>query len=120
VYAALGGYGGEVRGINAVSGTTELSIRTNGDVHGVALLNGILYVGGHFSGANSFGTYTRYKLAAINVTTATAFVDPSFAPRVDSALGIYEVRSSPTHVYIGGDFTKVGSYSQPHVAQFTE
>ena len=82
----------------------------------MALLDGLLYVGGHYGGANSFGGQTRYKLAAVIPATGAV---TSFAPRVNTPLGVFEVHAAGNHLYIGGDFTRVSRASQPHFARFT-
>jgi hypothetical protein len=117
VYAAIGGSGGEVRGLSALTGGTQWSVRTNGNVHGVGVFNGVLYVGGHFGGAGSFGGQERYKLAAVNPSSGEV---SSFAPRVNTPSGVSEIRVSATHLYIGGHFTKLSGVSQPHFAQLSE
>ncbi len=117
VYAAVGGPGGEVQAFNAVTGDKQWSVHGNGNFQSVALLNGLLYVGGHYGGDNSFGGQTRSKLAAVNPANGAV---TTFAPRVDSALGVFEVHAAGNHLYIGGDFTTVSGASQPHFAQLTE
>lgn len=76
-----------------------------------------MYVGGHFGGTNSFGGQERYKLAAVRTTTGV--VDP-FDPRVNTALGVFEVRAYAGDIYIGGDFTTVSGASQPHFARLPD
>lgn len=117
VYVACAGPGGEVQGLSATTGAEEWFVHGNGNFQGVALLGGLLYVGGHFGGSNGFGGQARYKLAAVN--PGTGAVDP-FNPRIDSPLGVFAVHASNNHLYIGGDFTKVSGVRQPHFAQLTE
>ena len=113
---ALGGAGGEARGLDPVTGGMQWFVHGNGNFQSVALHDGLLYVGGHYGGTNAFGGQTRYKLAAVNPATGAV---SAFAPRVDSALGVFEVQAAGTHVLIGGDFTSVDGVSQPHFAQLT-
>jgi hypothetical protein len=117
VYAAVGGPGGEVQAFDAVTGDKQWFVHGNGNFQSVALLNGLLYVGGHYGGDDSFGGQERYKLAAVNPANGAV---SSFAPRVNSPLGVFEVQASGNHLYIGGDFTNVSGDSQSHFAQLTE
>lgn len=114
VYVALGGSGGEVQALDPVTGATRWRVHGNGNFQSVALRGGLLYVAGHYGGANAFGGLVRFKLAAVN--PATGAIDP-FDPRIDSALGVFEIESGSTGLLIGGDFTVVSGVSQPHFAR---
>jgi hypothetical protein len=116
VYVALGGNGGQAQGLDPATGVRRWSVFANGNVQSVALHGGLLYVGGHFSGTNSFGNQTRYKLAAVDPANGAV---NTFTVRVDSPLGVFEVHAAGNHVFIGGDFASVDGVSQPHFAQLT-
>jgi fibronectin type 3 domain-containing protein len=113
----VGGSGGGCTLQDAVTGANRWSYHTTGNVVAAAFLGPKAYCAGHFNGSASFGTYTRKKIA--EVTTATGAVT-SFAPSVNSALGIFALAATPTALFAGGDFTKVGSTTQPYVGMFVD
>jgi len=115
VYLAIGGAGGACSALNAATGRLHWEVATNGNSHGIALIDGTVYCGGHFGGSASFGGETRYKLAAVN--DATGRVDP-FAPRVNSATGVLALDTDGTHLFAGGAFTRVTRLYQQGVAIF--
>ncbi len=112
-----GGSGGGCTLQDAVTGANRWTYHTTGNVVAVAFLGPKAYCAGHFNGSASFATYTRKKIA--EVTTATGAVT-SFAPAVNSALGIFALAATPTALFAGGDFTKVGSTTQPYVGMFVD
>jgi len=112
-----GGSGGGCTLQDATTGADRWSYHTNGNVVSVAFLGPKAYCGGHFSGSNSFNGLTRTKIA--EMTTATGAIS-SYAPSVNSALGIFALASTPTALYAGGDFTKVGATSQPYFGYFAD
>ncbi len=111
------GAGGGCTLQDAVTGENLWSYHTTGDVAAVAFLGPMAYCGGHFSGSGSFADQSRYKLA--EVVAATGQVT-SFAPRVDSALGVFALAASPAALFAGGDFTKLRSTVQPHLGMFVD
>jgi hypothetical protein len=111
--AAVGGSGGGCASLNAGSGATQWADHTNGNVQAVTALGGSVYCGGHFNGTGSFDGYTRNKLAAVDETSGAVL---SLALRVNSSLGIWALDHDTTHVYTGGDFTKINGKLQPHFA----
>ncbi len=114
---AAGGSGGGCTLQDASTGVTRWSYHTTGNVVAAAFLGPMAYCGGHFSGSGSFAAYSRDKVA--EVVTATGEIT-SFAPSVNSALGIFALAGSPTALLAGGDFTKVGRVPQPHVGMFVD
>lgn len=111
--AAVGGSGGGCASLNATSGTTNWSKHSNGNVQAVTALSGTVYCGGHFNGMGSFDGQTRNKLAAVDESTGSLL---PFTLRINSALGIWALDHDTTHVYLGGDFTKINGKPQPHIA----
>ena len=114
--AAAGGGGGCTMQ-DPTRGTTIWSHKSNGDMQAVEIIGSIVYCGGHFNGSLSFDGVDRTKLAAVDLTTGTIL---DYAPVVNSALGIWSMGSDATHLYIGGDFTKVNGISQAHFARFSQ
>lgn len=112
-----GGSGGGCTLQDATTGVSRWSHHTNGNVVSVASLGPQSYCGGHFSGSNAFNGLTRTKIAEI--TTSTGAIT-AYAPSVNSALGIFALAASPTALFAGGDFTKVGSTSQPYFGFFAD
>jgi hypothetical protein len=117
VNAAIGGAGGACASFSAGGGDPLWSIPTNGNVRSVALLNGLVYCGGHFGDTSSFGGQTRFKLAAADPATGAV---TAFAPRVNSARGVLAVTSTPGYLYAGGDFTRITGVDQQGFAQLPE
>ena len=116
LFAAIGGPGGRCSAFDPTTAATRWSVHTNGNVQAVALLGGLAYCGGHFNGTRSFGDTDRYKLAAVDATSGTIV---TFAPRLNSALGVFALAASSPHLAVGGDFTTVSGADQQHFAQFT-
>jgi hypothetical protein len=114
--AAAGGGGGCTMQ-DPARGTTIWSHKSNGDMQAVEVIGSTVYCGGHFNGSLSFDGVDRTKLAAVDLTTGTIL---DYAPVVNSALGIWSMGSDATHLYIGGDFTKVNGISQAHFARFSQ
>jgi fibronectin type 3 domain-containing protein len=113
---AIGGGGGACTAQNPTTGATLWSVHSNGNLQSVQIFGSDVYCGGHFSGTASFGGQTRKKLAEVDL--ATGAIQP-FAPVVNSALGVWSLGSDATHLFVGGDFTKITGVAQPHFAMFT-
>ncbi len=114
---AAGGSGGGCALQNATTGATQWAYHTTGNVAAVAFLGPMSYCGGHFSGSGSFETLSRYKIA--EMVTSTGRIT-SWAPKVNSALGVWALASTGTALLTGGDFTKVGTVPQPHLGMFVD
>ncbi len=127
VYAAVGGIGGRVEAIDR-SGAELWSRKFDGDVQAVTLLDGLIYVGGHFgylcatpAVAASNGdclegqTFTP-KLAALRANGDRV----GWTPQPDSALGVVALARATRKLVVGGDFEhfKGGSVTQPKFALF--
>lgn len=114
---AAGGGGGACASQDPATGRTLWSDHSNGNQQAVEIVGQTVYCGGHFSGTNSFDGADRKKMAAVDLATGNL---QSFSPVINSALGVWSISSDSTHVFIGGDFTKVTGIAQPHFAQFTD
>lgn len=112
---AVAGAGGACTSVSPTSGTTQWSKITNGNAQAAAIIGTTAYCGGHFSGTASFDGLTRYKAAAVNLGTGQTL---GFAPRINSALGVWEMAATGTDLYLGGDFTKISGKAQPHFAAY--
>ncbi len=111
------GSGGGCTLQDATTGANRWSYHTNGNVVAVAFLGPKAYCAGHFNGSNSFNGLTRNKIA--EMTTSTGAIT-AFKPSVNSALGIFALASTPTALFAGGDFTKVGTTTQPMFGLFAD
>jgi hypothetical protein len=118
LYVAAGGGGGGCTALNSSNGSRIWTKHTSGNVQTVQLNNGIVYCGGHFGGDNSFDGQTRYKIGAVNASSP--FATTSFAPRYNSALGIFTLAADAGHLFTGGDFTKVNQATHNHYAVFID
>jgi hypothetical protein len=118
VYVAATGSGGACTGMDATTGARLFTKHANGDMQSVKIANGVVWCGGHYGGTNGFDGLVRYKIAAVSATAPYATL--SFAPYVDSALGVWAVGADPLHVYLGGDFDNVGGVVTPRFAEFID
>ena len=119
VYVGGDGSGGHA-GSYTTDGARGWVTQTDGGVQSIELLNGMLYVGGHFnnvcvgdtagvtSGFNcpSAQAY-REKLLAVDPTTGA--LDTSWDPHADSNLGVFALASVNGSLLVGGDFNHIGT-----------
>jgi hypothetical protein len=121
VYAAVAGPGGQLNAYRAGDATRAWRIYADGDVQAVHVRDGLVYAGGHFYkrfGNNPDGSQAvRRRLAAADAVTGA--VD-AFDPVVETNLGVWTITSTPTHLYIGGDFTSVEGAPQRRFARFAD
>jgi hypothetical protein len=126
LFGAGTGNGGSAMSWDIETGTLNYIEGFNGNVTGVAVADGMLYMGGHFSGydgpvpGSNFTTpvASRDKLAAVD--EATGLVLSPWNPAVNTTLGIEAVAASGTTVAIGGEFTRVAGVAQLHFTLFHE
>jgi hypothetical protein len=126
VYAAMGGQGGRAAAYTT-TGQTRWTRVFDGDVQGVAVLDGTAYVGGHFDhacttarngaqGTCSGGSQSRIKLAAVNGDGTLN----GWAPQANGIVGVRTIVVDPVRrtVAVGGDFTTIGGKAQKRYAFF--
>lgn len=126
VYAAMGGQGGQAAAYTR-TGRTRWARTFDGDVQGVAVLDGTVYVGGHFDractttangthGSCTDGSQSRIKLAAINSDGSLN----GWAPQANGIVGVRTIVVDPIQrtVAVGGDFTTIGGKTQKRYAFF--
>jgi hypothetical protein len=126
LFGAGTGNGGSAMSWNMETGALNYIEGFNGNVVGVGVADGVLYMGGHFTGydgpipGSNFLTpvATRDKLAAVD--EATGLVLSPWNPAVNTTLGIEAVGAGGTSVAIGGEFTKVAGVAQQHFTLFHE
>lgn len=114
VFAAATGAGGHTYAYNLSTLHQQWLALSDGDSHQVAVQNGVLYVGGHFT---VFSGQPASHLTAISPTTGLQL---GFKVTVNSNLGIFAMNSFQGHLAVGGDFTKINRLAQSHFARFSE
>jgi hypothetical protein len=123
LFGSATGNGGSLVSWDITTGNLNWIAGTNGNVVDAAILNGIVYFGGHFSGycglipGNNFCTLiaSRDKLIALDETTGAL---QSWHPAVNTTLGIEAMAAGDNQMLIGGEFTKAGGVAQQRIAQF--
>ena len=124
VYVAGGGAGGNFARFDPATGQMLWQGGTNGNIQAIAVLDGEVYVGGHYTeycGAQRGGdtcptTVARSKLLAVSVSDGSL---ESWNPDANSVLGIFALDGAGTTLAAGGDFTKVSGNDQQGFAEFT-
>jgi hypothetical protein len=119
VYVGGDGSGGHA-GSYTTAGVRGWVTQTDGGVQSIALLNGMLYVGGHFDnvcvgdtgGATTGftcpnGQAVRHKLLAVD--PANGALDTTWDPSANSNLGVFALAASNGTLHVGGDFTLIGT-----------
>jgi hypothetical protein len=123
VYAAGTGNGGTVVKSDS-SGNIIWQAGGNGNTVGVAVVDGIAYIAGHFTvycgatmGVNGCTGSARQHLMAVD---ATSGVLQTWHPSANSSLGTFTIAGGAGVVATGGDFTKLGGVSQQGFGEFKE
>jgi hypothetical protein len=97
------------------SGSPSWRDTTDGNVQAMTLSDGELIAGGHFGNFCVGGTCTvRHHIAAVN--PANGSLDGTWAPNVNSTLGVFALADTTIGLALGGDFTSVGGFAQAHLA----
>ncbi len=118
VYVGGNGSGGHA-GRYTAAGEPGWVTQTDGGVQSVALVDGVLYIGGHFDNVcvgDTAGATTgfhcpttsaiRHKLVAVDAATGAT---DAWDPGANSPLGVFALTSSASGaVQVGGDFTAIG------------
>jgi Domain of unknown function (DUF5122) beta-propeller len=129
LFASGTGNGGTALSLNMEDGTLNWQGGYNGNVVGIGVTDGVVYVGGHYStycgpvpGNNFFcagrpGSAARSKLSAVD--EATGALQP-WSPTVNSALGIEAVGADLGRVAVGGEFTRISGVTVNHFARFQQ
>jgi hypothetical protein len=125
LFGAATGNGGSMIAWNIGDGTLKYQEGTNGNVVDMAVLDGFVYFGGHFSGwcgmvpGNNFCTVQANRDKLIAVDEATGALQ-SWHPSANTTLGVEALAAGDGSVTVGGEFTKIGGVAQQHHAQFKE
>ena len=128
VYAAGTGNGGTVLKFSS-AGSMIYQAGTDGNAVGVAVMDGVLYVPGHFNvycgpvmgfnncPATGTGAAARDHLLALDSTTGAL---QAWHPAANSSLGTFTIAAGSGFVATGGDFTKLGGVAQQGFGEFQE
>ncbi len=106
----------DLAAIDTASGTLvsgfNAYIASSSYVYSLLLSGTTLYVGGNF---NTLATSTRHSLAAVSASTGAV---TSFDPNVTGGFFayVYDLVLDGTTLYVGGNFTAIGSSSRSHLA----
>jgi hypothetical protein len=122
-YVATGGFGGETQAFEPAGKAAPVWHRHfDGDATAVVASAGTVYVGGHYDyvcercgTTGGAGDDFRRHMAAFDA--ATGALDP-WAPVANTKTGPYCAALGGSHLYIGGEFTRINDLPQPGLAQF--
>ncbi len=114
IFGAGGGAGGHIYGFDRSTGLQQWTVLSDGDAHGVAVQNGVLYVGGHFT---KYAGQPASHVAAVSPSTGQRL---PWNIQVNSNLGVHTLTAFQGQVLIGGDFTKINRRPRSHLARFVE
>jgi hypothetical protein len=113
VYVACGGSGGSALAFSTSSNLRRWLVRTDGNLHAVAHLDGTVYLGGH---STTMSGAERRKGGAVDAATGAL---TSWNPSFNSTFGIWAMLATDGRLWAGGDFTKVGTTRQLRLARFS-
>ena len=116
LYAAGGGGGGKALAVDLATGAKTWEKKTDGNVQAVDVLNDTPYFGGHFLKYD--GTLVAQLVRA---NPATGALDTSWLPQVTAGfLGVFAIGAyGADKLYVGGDFTRVGTVKRTNFAEFS-
>jgi hypothetical protein len=100
VYEAVGGSGGRVVALSLSSGNRVWGRSGDGNVQAVAVHNGVVYAGGHFS---TFLQQPQRQLVQLSATTGTV-LSYTIPFTGSDAIGIWVILVDATALRIGGGF----------------
>jgi hypothetical protein len=100
------------------TGATGWDVRFDGNVQAIGISDGEVVAGGHFQNVCDNGNCTtpivRNHIAAFD--PANGDLDTTWAPSVNSDLGVFALADTSTGLAVGGDFTRIGGADQAHLA----
>ncbi|MGN6379452.1 MAG: hypothetical protein ACTHNU_10915 [Gaiellales bacterium] len=124
LFVAGGGPGGHAAAFT-IGGQPVWTRVTDGALAAVGVAGAQVVFGGHFSAVcrhNSGGGSPFHCTSGIARLKVFATLPNggllSWAPRINSALGVFAVRAGTSKVWVGGDFTSVGTTTRQHLTRF--
>ena len=125
VYAAGTGAGGNVVAFAPATGQQLWIAGLDGNDQAIAVMDGIVYVGGHFNhycgptagvnGCKGATVATRDHLLALAETNGSL---QAWHPSANGVLGVFALAAGNGTLEAGGDFTKIGGVAQQGFAEF--
>ncbi|MBV1852081.1 PQQ-like beta-propeller repeat protein [Catellatospora sp. NEAU-YM18] len=127
VYAGIDGTGGRASAMDT-AGTVRWTVTTDGDVQAIAVLDDVVYLGGHYDnvcrsaatgpkGVCIDGSIRRVKLAAVSASTGNLL---TWTANGNGSVGVIALRASKElgQVVAGGAYTAVNGSPQRRFALF--
>jgi hypothetical protein len=100
------------------TGSTSWDVRFDGNVQAIGFSDGEVIAGGHFQNfcdsGNCATPIVRNHIAAFDPSNGD--LDTTWAPSVNSDLGVFALADTSTGLAVGGDFTRIGGSDQAHLA----
>ncbi len=127
LYAGIDGSGGRAMAVDARTGEAAWTITTDGDVQAVAVLEEVVYLGGHFDnvcnsanvgnkGVCLDGSTRRIKLAAVDLDGALL----PWTANGNGSVGVHTLIADAPHgqLLAGGEFSVINGVLQRRFALF--
>ncbi len=101
------------------TGGQSWQVSFDGNVQALTVSDGEVIAGGHFQnlcdvGTNCANPIVRHHIAALD--PASGALDTTWAPNVNSDLGVFALADTSVGLAVGGDFTNFGGTAQAHLA----
>ncbi len=100
------------------TGGTSWQVRFDGNVQAIGISDGEVIAGGHFQNfcdaLNCATPIVRNHIAAFDPSNGD--LDTTWAPSVNSDLGVFALADTSIGLAVGGDFTRIGGVDQAHLA----
>jgi beta-propeller uncharacterized protein DUF5122 len=100
------------------TGGTSWDVRFDGNVQAIGFSDGEVIAGGHFQNLCDSGNcatpIVRNHIAGFDPSNGD--LDTTWAPSVNSDLGVFALADTSTGLAVGGDFTRIGGADQAHLA----
>ncbi len=114
VFAGMAGPGGRVVAYRSSGGSTRWARIANGNVQALRYLDGVLFIGGHFSKVNGIPRSQLASLVAVN--GGLRLFHPAFSKPYHP--GVWVINAQRDYIRVGGAFTGVGSVKTAHYVSF--
>jgi hypothetical protein len=127
LYAGIDGSGGRAMAVDGATGDARWTITTDGDVQAIAVLEDVVYLGGHFDnvcnsanvgnkGVCLDGSTQRIKLAAVDLNGALL----PWTANGNGSVGVHTLIADNAHgrLSAGGEFSVINGIEQRRFALF--
>lgn len=110
----IGSRSNQVGCYNTTTGKASVYVKNDGNVQAVAIAGSTVYAGGHFNVTHlTTGDVARRKLESFDLGTGAL---QTWAPTINSALGVFAIAPATEGLLVGGDFTEISSVQQQGIA----